>query len=194
MTAYGCNTQPIVNPMKIEFEKKLVELGLSYTVKPDDFYTLSNPKCGGNHSSVLLISSLPVNKQVHGSKNGNVVQAIGRFIFKLPLSGLEPDVLSFAFPNTVKTRVEFILIPSQEFWIRQAKKNPGSVRRKRVELVLWLMEDKFVYDTTSLSPEGEWYYISKGRNGRMADRTKVDYTNFMNCWQRLVGKINRSQP
>jgi len=180
----------VISLLQIEFERKLFELGLSYTVIQDDFYTISNPSGGGNHIIVRLIPSLHVNKQLHGSKNGNDIQAIGLFKFKLPSSGQRPDILVFAFHNTIKNKVEFIIIPSQEFWIRQAKKNPESIRRKRVELVLWLMEDGFVYDTTNISAEGEWYFMSKGRKGRMADGTKVDYTKFMNCWQRLVGKID----
>ena len=144
----------MVSPMQIEFDKKLAAMGLSYNVHHDVFYTISSLTGRENHSVVRLILSLPVNKQVYGSKNGNEVQAIGRFKFKLPSLGIEPDILSFAFQNTVKNRAEFIIIPSQEFLRRHAQMNPKSVRRKGVEMVFWLMEDGFVYDTTNISAEG----------------------------------------
>lgn len=178
----------MISLLQIEFVKRVHELGLSYTVIQDDFYTISKPSSGGNHIIVRLIPSLHVNEQVHGSKNGNEVQAIGLFKLKLLASRLEPDIFVFAFQNPIKSQVEFLIIPTDELLRRLVRMYTGSVRLKSVKMVIWLMEDGCVYDTTNLSPEGEWYYISKGRNGRMADRTKVDYTKFMNCWQRLVGK------
>lgn len=177
--------------MQIDFEKRVLELGLSYRVHHDDFYTISNPMGGGNHVKVRLISTIPLIKREHESKNGNEVQAIGMFKFMLPASGLIPDILGFAFYNAVKNQVEFLIIPTDELMSRLVRKNPGYVHGKRVQMVIWLMSDGWVYDTKDISPEGEWYFMSKGRNGRMADGTKVDYTKFRNCWRRLVGKVNR---
>lgn len=170
--------------MQIEFEKKLIELGLSCSFHNDGLYTITTQKGGGNHIFVRLISSLPSTKQLHGSKNGNDVQAVGRFKFKFPTEPV-PDILVFTIPNIVNNQIEFIVIPNQEFLKRHFKLNPGSIRRKRVGLVLWIMEDKCVYDTTNISPEGEWFFFSKGENGRMADATEIDYSEYLNSWQRL---------
>jgi hypothetical protein len=63
--------------------------------------------------------------------------------------------------------------------------NLGINRCKQVELVLWLFEDGHVYDTTNISPEGEWYFISKGVNGRMATGSELDYSEYLNSWQWL---------
>ena len=63
-----------------------------------------------------------------------------------------------------------------------------SVRRKGVEMVFWLMEDGHVNDTTNISPEGEWYFMSNGVNGRMATGSEIDYTTFLNCWQRITDR------
>lgn len=175
----------MVSPLQIEFEKKLLELGLSYSMDDGGLYSISSQRGGANHLKVQLILALPSNKQVHGSKNGNVVQAIGIFKFKFLASGLELDILVFTFQNTVKNQVESLIIPTQEFVKRHVKFNSRSIRRKRVEMVFWLMEDGFVYDTTNISPEGEWYYISNGINGRMADGTDMDYTGSLNNWQKL---------
>ena len=60
------------------------------------------------------------------------------------------------------------------------------VRPKRVEMVFWLMADGFVYDATNISVEGEWYFISKGVNGRMATGSELDYSEYLNNWQRLI--------
>lgn len=185
-TAYGCNTQYMVSYMRFDFEKKLLELGLSYTINNEGFYTILNQMCSGNHIVLRLIFSKPINKQVSGSKNGTEVQAIGRFKFKLPSSGLEPDILVFAFQNPVKNQDEFLIVPTLEFWRRHVENNSKSVRRKGVEMVFWLMQDGFVYDTTNISVEAEWYFLSKGASGRLADRTVLDYSQYWNGWRRLM--------
>lgn len=170
--------------MQNEFERKLFELGLSYSIQNDDIYIILNQTGCVNHLIVQLISSLPINKEVHGSKNGNDVQAIGLFEFILLESVLEPDILVFAFQNPVKSQVDFIIIPTKEILRRRFRINPGSAHRKSMKMVLWLMEG-IVYDTTDISPEGEWYFISKGVNGRMADGTEIDYSAYLNSWRRL---------
>jgi hypothetical protein len=52
---------------------------------------------------------------------------------------------------------------------------------EHLELRLWLM-DSNLYDTTTLGVEGEWFYLSKGRGGRMIDSTIWNYTKFHNNW------------
>jgi len=47
------------------------------------------------------------------------------------------------------------------------------------------MEDGFVYDATNISLESEWYFLSKGVGGRMADGTDLDFTSFLDSWERL---------
>ena len=141
MTACGCNTYSVASPLQIEFERRVVELGLYYSVNNENYYTITSQSGGGNHIIVRLISSLPIIKQEHGSKNANDIQAIGLFKFKFFASGLEPDIFVFTFQNTFKNQLEFLIIPTQELLRRHVKKNPGSVRRKSVKMVFWLMED-----------------------------------------------------
>lgn len=174
--------------IQIEFEKKLIELGLSYRINNDDLYTITTQNSGGNHIKVLLILSLQPVIPVHGSKNGNDIQAIGLFKFKLPARGIDADLFIFAIPNSIKNQAEFLIIPTDELLRRLVRKNHSVVRRQRVEMVFWLMQDGFVYDTTSMSPEGEWYSMSKGVNGRLADGTDIDYSEFMNDWRRITVK------
>ena len=47
------------------------------------------------------------------------------------------------------------------------------------------MPDKHLYETTDISAEGEWYYLSKRVRGRMAEQTEWDYTEFLNDWHRF---------
>lgn len=185
MTAFGCNTQSMVSPMQIEFEKMLLQLGVSYRMYDGDFYAISNQSGSGNPLTVRLISTLPVDKLVHGSKNGIDVQAIGLFKFKLTSSCQEPDIFAYAFSNNFKIQVEFIIIPRNEFLRRHGKLNPKHINSKRTEVEFWLMQDGSLYDTTNISPEGEWYLLSKGVGGRLADRTEMDYTEYFNNWQVL---------
>lgn len=181
--AYGCNTQTMISSMQIEFEKKLVELGLSYRVKYDDFYTISNQTNGGNHLIVQLISSLPVTKEGLGSKNGHDIQTIGLFIFKLASERQEPDLFILALQNPVKNRFEFLIIPPREFTMRLIERYRYSTESQKI--VFWLMSDDCLYLTTDIGIEGKWYYLSKGIDGRMADNTDSDYSEFLNSWQRL---------
>lgn len=176
----------MVNPMQFEFEKKLAELGLSYTINNDSYYTILNLRRVGNQITVRLLSSLSVDKQVYGSKNGNEVHSIGVFKFKYLQSGHDPGILGFTFHNLVKNRAEFLLVPSQEFLRRRFNKNPSVVSHKSIVVIFWVMEDECVYDTTNMSVEAEWYFMSKGLNCRLADRTAIDFSEFLNSWQRLI--------
>lgn len=173
----------MISPMQIEFEKKLHEIGLSYSVNNNDTYVITNQNGGGNQIKVQLILSLQTLKGSHDSKNGNNVQAIG--IFKIPIFGQESDLFIFTIQNPIKNKVDFLIIPTDELMCRLVSKNPSSVRHRRTEMVFWVMQDGFVYNTTNISVEAEWYFMSKGIDGRMADETFMDYTKFLNGWHRL---------
>ena len=173
-------------PMQIEFERRIHELGLSYSVNNENIYAIKSQTGSGNRIIVRFISSIPSIKREHESKNGNDVQAVGQFKFKFR-KGLVPDILVFSFQNTVKTKIEFLIIPTKEFWRRHLKMNFERVRCESVEMVIWLMENGGVYDTTNISVEGEWYILSKGINGRMADKLEIDYTKFLDSWQEITG-------
>jgi hypothetical protein len=170
-------------PMRKQFEKKLVELGLSYSVNHDNIYAISSQTGSGNNIIVRLISSLPSIKKVNGSKNGNDIQAIGLFNIKPPIEGQAPDLFILALQNPVKNRFEFLIIPPRELNRRLIEGNRSSTENQKI--VFWLMPDNCLYLTTEIGIESEWYYLSKGVNGRMADRTDADYTEFLNSWGRL---------
>lgn len=175
----------MVKAIKNEFEKKLTELGLSYSIHNDDLYTITSQNSAGNHIKVQLELSIQPVIHIYGSKNGVDVQAIGVIELEFPLSVNEPDLFIFTLQHLIKNHTEFIIIPKYELMTRLASKNPGYVRAIRIEMVFWLLQDRFVYDATNISAEGEWYFLSRGINGRMGDNTERDYSLYLNNW-RLV--------
>ena len=171
--------------MKTEFEKKLKELGFPYHCNTDGLYILCQNNDTNSILNVQLILSEPVDEVIHGSRNNNELQAIGYFKLKLLNKVKGPYFLILAFPNTSNNRVEFIIIPNKELKRRLVESNRISAVNNKVSLLFWLMHDGCIYDCTNLGIEGEWFYMSKGLNGRLSDRTDWDYTEFLNDWNRL---------
>ncbi len=171
--------------MKTEFEKKLSELGFSYQCITDRVYILSQNNNTNPILTAQLIYSEPIEEVIHLSNNGNEIQAIGYFKLRLPTEVKEPYFLILTFPNTSNHRVEFIIIPKIELMRRLNEENRISTDNKEVEIVFWLMPDNCLYETKDAGVEWEWFYMSKGLNGRMADQTDWCYTKFLNSWDRL---------
>ena len=175
--------------MKTEFEKKLKEHGFSYQWHSDDFYILSRNEDAGRKIKVQLISAEPVLEVLRMSHNGNKLQAVGSFKLKLMNITEGNDIFIFAFENTINQGFEFIIISSKEFKRRLIE----SYRIPRDNLVLnivfWLLSDGYndnkLYETTDVGIEWEWYFLSKGEKGRMVDNTDLDYTEFLNNWDKL---------
>ncbi|MZQ48618.1 MAG: hypothetical protein GT598_06405 [Bacteroidales bacterium] len=168
--------------MQVGFEKKLLELGLSYSMDNGDFYTISSQTDSGNRINVHLIASSPSIKQKHGSKNGNETEAIGLFKFKQLATETKPDFFIFALRIPFKIEPDFLIIPKEELKRRVLNRNLRYNLSKKYEMVFWIMLDGSIYETTGISPEAEWYYLSCSDNGRMADNTDLDYTAFLNNW------------
>lgn len=171
--------------MKTQFESKLIELGFSYQSNPDCCYIL-NPNNGVNQTiKVRLICSEPVDGNKYGSNNGNEIESIGVFKFKLNSSESDSYFTTFAFQNSIKHQIEFIIIHTDELNRRLTKENRTRNGNHTRNIVFWLMPDRYIYNCTDVGIEGEWYYLSKGLNGRMADKTEWNYTEFLNDWDRL---------
>ena len=119
------------------------------------------------------------------SNNGNEIQTEACFKLRFPTEAKEPDFFILAFQNTSNHIVEFIIIPPKELMRRIIEGNRISKASRKISIVFWLMPDNCLYETTDISVEGEWYFLSKGVNGRMADKTEWCYTKFLNGWDRL---------
>jgi hypothetical protein len=133
--------------------------------------------------STQLIISSKVNIRRHGSHNGNKTDGIGIYKFILPTGDLIPDYFIMALENMVNGCVEFVIVSYVDLVERLRKRN--RLLEDNVEVWLWLMPDRSVHDCTWISIENEWYFISSGINGRMADGTAMDYSGYLNNWEEM---------
>ena len=166
---------------KLAFLTTLKEHDLSVYFHRNDHYILIKNNDSSRIASVQLICSTKIDQAVHGSHNGNEIESIGNFKFIIPKWEDHFNFYVFAFVNATKTDSEFVIISDEVLRSRLTKLNriPAS---GKIELTLWLMPDHCVYDCTNISIEGEWYWLSKGINGRMADGESNDYTQSLNNW------------
>jgi hypothetical protein len=171
--------------MKTEFEKKLKELGFSFKCNTDGFYILYKNNDTDRIFKAQLIFSEPTEEVIHVSNNGNEIQTKACFKLKCLNEVKEPYFIILAFQNKSTQNVEFIIIPKIELMRRLNNENRISTVDKEIEMVFWLMPDNCLYDCTNLGIEGEWFYMSKGQNGRLADQTEWDYTEYLNNWNGL---------
>ena len=146
----------------------------------DGYYNISPRNRIVLPTLVKLVKSKPINLIIHGSQNGNELDGIGTFQFTLN-SKPNPDYHIFTFKHLRNGTYQYMIIPTEELR-RRSKKNLIRYRSgEHLELRLWLMDGN-LYDTTTLGIEGEWFYLSKGRQGRMIDSTHWNFTCFWNHW------------
>jgi hypothetical protein len=162
------------------FEKNLTEQGYSQTKDTENTYQITWNNNPARILTIHLIGSEKIDSKLHGSHNGNKIQAIGYFRFELPPPGVsEPDFIIFRFQNQPNDSVEFLIIPTVEIRRRYQSKSRTKKDEMVIELQFWIMEDNYVFETMAgISGEGEWWFI----NGRMAEQTDWDYTEFLNNW------------
>jgi len=132
------------------------------------------------------VMSLPVNKYFHGSSNNTSIDTIARF--HLPDVEKKSPTNFFVFPihNTKRGKLNFAVVPSQTVIERTRTRHQSDLIKRPLEVIFWLMQDNCLYNCTNISAEWEWFFLSKGTNGRMADDTDWNYTPFLNNWQLLV--------
>ena len=171
--------------IKTEFEKKMKNLGFSYKCNTDGVYSLFQNNDTNSFINAQLIYSEPIEEVIHLSNNGNEIQTKACFKLNCLNEVKEPYFLILAFQNTSTNSVEFTIIPKNEIIKRFNNENRISTDNKKIEMIFWLMPDNHLYETTNIGVEAEWYYLSKGVNGRMSDGTERDYSEFLNCWDRL---------
>jgi len=166
--------------MKTEFESKLKEKDYSYNLETNGYYKITPIKRIELPLVVQLVESKPINHIIHGSQNGNELDAIGHFHFKLA-TGVNPDLVIFVFQHLRNKDEVYMIIPAETLRKRLEKNIIRSLSNEYFELRLWLM-DGHLYDTTNFGLEAEWYYLSDGKNGRMIEPTIWNYTSFLNNW------------
>lgn len=167
-------------------EEKIFELGFDLQHQ-EDFtpasYRLINKE--KRAFIVRLVGSEPIENVIQESNNGNIIQAIGHFKFILINEIKEPAFSILGFQNFTNQRSDFVIISTKELKRRLIKKKQISKPYHKTSIVFWLMDDKFLYDCTGVGVQWEWYYLSRGLNGRMVDGSVWDYTEYLNDWDRL---------
>ncbi len=126
-------------------------------MNPDEYYTISPINRINRPIKVQLVESKPTNHILHGSQNGNELDAIGFFRFKLATEE-KPDLIIFVFQHLRNQDSVYMIIPAETLRNRLEKNQIRSRSKEYFELRLWLM-DGHLYDTTSMALEGEWYYF-----------------------------------
>lgn len=167
--------------IKKELEYLLKERGFSYRERSNDIFEIVSHKNVLMEVTAKLIISDQVDPLFHGTKNGTEIKAIGCFSFE-QLNGKEFDYYILAFSNKADNCLEFAILPFSELKHRLESRSqiiaPGN---DKIELELWLLPDDFLFETTNLGAEGEWWLIG----GRMAINTHRDYTCYRNAWNQL---------
>jgi hypothetical protein len=180
MTAFVFNLAMYQYSMKSIFEEELRNQGFLFQETSDRYYSITPRNRIVLPTKVQLVVSKPINPIYHGSQNGNELDGIGFFLFSLNTEP-PPDFMVFSFQHVVNDKTEYMIIPTQELR-RRLKKNLIRYRNgEHLEFRLWLM-DGHLYQSNNLSVESEWYYLSKGKGGRMIDSTIWNYTSFWNNW------------
>ena len=170
---------------KSEFEERLAALGFDFQHYESHSSSFILTKDGSRKVTAQLVGSEPLGGVIHRSNNGNEITAIGYFKLNLQNKAIEPDFFILAFENTINKGIEFIIIPTEEIMRRFLKNNRKSKGSHKISIVFWLMDDRFLYECTDVAVEWEWFYLSRGVNGRMADGSDWDYSKFLNDWNRL---------
>lgn len=160
---------------------KLIEIGFKIRKENDNTFRLNLNEDDLNGVAIKLIASEPINERIHGTKNGTLIKAIGYFKFKLPYEENEPNFYIFAFTGMSDNKTEFVIIPFTELMNRLSQRKCITGEHQDIELQLWLLPDGFVFETTNIGAEGDWWFIG----GRMAIGTQKDFTQFLNQWQTL---------
>ena len=163
-----------------DFRNKLKEERYSYSLNPYGYYVISPINRINLPMVVQLVQSKPIDQIIHGSQNGNEVDAIGYFRFRVDTEK-KPDIVIFVFQQLEDNRPVFMIIPAETLRARLLKNKIRSLSNEYFELRLWLMDGK-LFDTTNFGLEAEWYYLSDGKGGRMIEPNIWNYTSFLNNW------------
>ncbi len=167
-------------------KRYLADNNINIIFENEGLLELSIPRLPNVIITAQYVTSSPVDKNIHGSKNNTSIDTVARFL--LPDLQLKSPPRFFIFPlhNKSKGTLNFAIVPSQILIERAHNKFNPEIIKPPIEMVFWLMPDDCLYDCTNISFEGEWFFMSKGGNGRMADNTDRNYTSFLNNWRLLV--------
>lgn len=171
----------------IEILKRyLADNNINIVSENEGYLELTHPSVPNKIITAQYVISSPIDKNIHVSKNNTPIDTGARFLMPDLERNSPPRFFIFPFHNPKRETLNFAVVPSQILIERTHNKFKTDITKPTFELVFWLMLDDCLYDCTNISVEGEWFFLSKGINGRMADDTDRNYTSFLNNWQSLV--------
>lgn len=174
---------------KTAFIERLREHNLNVYFVRNNYFILIYGNDSSRIVNVELITSTKIIPEIHGSLNDNSLQGIGHFKFTIPKWEDKIHYYAFAFLNIENRNIEYVIVKDEVLRSRFKNQNRIPIASKKAELTLWLMHNRQVYDSTNISLEGEWYFMSSGMGGRMADGSDWDYTACLNNWVEIVEAV-----
>lgn len=166
-----------------ELKKNMFENNFRAISEENEIFSFAHEDDLSGPVSLRLILSEQVDTARHRSRNNNPLAGIGVFSFRLPEADALPDYFILAFENLISQAPEFVVVSNTGFTKRVKERK--LLTDNSVYMRLWMMDDRCVYETTGIGMEGEWYFLGKGINGRMADNTVTDYTGNLNAWHTI---------
>lgn len=169
--------------IKTEIQKALTEKGYIITFDgTDGYYLIQNSNDHKTISMQLVIpNSVDINRQIH---EANEIYSTNYFKLHVPIGEPYPDFFIMALENSCADRPEFIIISSVT--LNEKLFDMGLSWKRKVSLSFLIYPDGKVFNITNISFEGRWYLLSKGINGRMADGSVYDYSEYLNNWNGLI--------
>ncbi len=167
--------------IKSAIHKSLTENEFVITFEGNDgYYLIQNNNSFRTFSmQLVLTNSVAVKRQ---SKESNEI-SMNYFKLNIPIGQEYPVFFLMALENAGADYPEFIIIPSSK--LSEKLFDLGIAWKRKVELCFLVYPDGKVFDTTSLSGEGRWYLLSKGLDGRLADGSIYDFSEWVNYWDGL---------
>jgi len=168
--------------IKTAIHNALTEKGFIITFEgKNGYYLIRNNKDFKTISLQLVISSsVDINRQSH---EGNEIYSMNELKLHVPIGEPAPDFYIMALENAGADHPEFIIISM--ITLCEKLIDLGIAWKRHVELCFIFYPDGKVFDITSLSWEGRWYLLRKCINGRLADRSVYDYSDWLNNWDVL---------
>jgi len=168
-------------------KRYLVDNDISIVFENEGFLELSHPSMPDVIITAQFVTLSPVDINIHGSSNNTPIDTIARFEVPDIEKKSSPNFYIFPIHNTKRGKLNFAVVPSRKLIEKARHMFETEITKPPFELVFWLMPDDCLYDCTNISFEGEWFFLSKGINGRMADEhTDWNYNPFLNNWKLLT--------
>ena len=146
----------------------------------DGYYMIKNNNDFRTFSMQLVIAN-SIDIKMESNESNKV--SMNYFKLNIPIGQEYPAFFIMALENAGANYPEFIIIPSMK--LSEKLFDLGISWKRKVELCFIVYPDAKVFDITSLSLEGRWYLLGKGINGRMADGSVYDYSEWVNYWDGL---------